>query len=50
MTTTINTQAALLLHRERLQGTLRNATTRAASKGGRRKFPRLNRSPLLRLA
>ena len=32
MTTTINTQAALLLHRERVQDALRNATTRPASK------------------
>ena len=50
MTTMINTQAALLHHRERIQDALRSATTRSASSGGRRIFPRLNRSPLLRLA
>jgi|SoimicMinimDraft_4_1059732.scaffolds.fasta_scaffold810001_1 hypothetical protein len=50
MTTTINSQAALLFHRERIQDALRSATSRPASDGGRRIFPRLNRSPLLRLA
>ncbi len=49
MTTTTQNQAALLLHRERIQDALRNATTRTAF-GGRRRFPRRNRSPLLRLA
>ena len=50
MTTTIQTQAALLVHRGRIQAGLRNATTRPASNGGRRVFPRFSRSPLLRLA
>jgi hypothetical protein len=50
MTTTIHSQAALLLHRERIQDAMRHATTRPASDGGRRFLPRLGRSPLLRLA
>ena len=49
MTSTIHTQAALLLHRERLQDALRNATSRPSRKATRR-FPRMQRSPLLRLA
>ena len=49
MTSTMQNQAALLLHRERLSDALRNASTRPSRKGTRR-FPRLQRSPLLRLA
>ena len=49
MTSTIQNQAALLFHRERIQDALRNATTRPAA-SGRKLFPRMNRSPLLRLA
>jgi hypothetical protein len=49
MTSTMHSQAALLLHRERLQAALRNASTRSPRKGARR-FPRMQRSPLLRLA
>jgi hypothetical protein len=49
MTSTMQNQAALLLHRERLQGALRTASVRSARKGARR-FPRMQRSPLLRLA
>jgi hypothetical protein len=49
VTSTINSQAALLLHRERLQVALRNAKARP-SRTGTRRFPRMQRSPLLRLA
>jgi len=49
MTSTMQNQAALLHHRERLQDALRNASTRPSRKGTRR-FPRMQRSPLLRLA
>jgi len=46
MTSTMQNQAALLIHRERLQVALRNANLRKAT----RRFPRMQRSPLLRLA
>jgi hypothetical protein len=49
MHSTMHNQAALLLHRERLQAALRNASKRPSGKGTRR-FPRMQRSPLLRLA
>jgi hypothetical protein len=50
MTSTPQAQAALLIHRERIQDALRYAATRPASNGRRKLFPRMNRSPLLRLA
>jgi len=46
MTSTMQNQAALLLHRERLQVALRTSNVRKAA----RRFPRMQRSPLLRLA
>jgi hypothetical protein len=46
MTSTMQNQAALLVHRERLETALRNANVRKAT----RRFPRMQRSPLLRLA
>ena len=49
MTSTMQNQAALLLHRERLHVALRDASVRSSRKGMRR-FPRMQRSPLLRLA
>ncbi len=48
MTSTMQNQAALLLHRERLQDALRTASR--PSRKGTRRFPRMQRSPLLRLA
>jgi hypothetical protein len=51
MTPTPHIQAAaLLLHRERIQDALRNATLRQAAKSRRARFPRMSRSPLLKLA
>jgi hypothetical protein len=50
MTPVHHTQAALLLHRERIQDALRNAALRPSTKGRRARFPRLSRSPLLRFA
>jgi hypothetical protein len=50
MTPVPHTQAALLFHRERIQDALRNATLRPPTKGRGARFPRLSRSPLLRLA
>jgi hypothetical protein len=49
MTSTTQNQAALLLHRERLSSALRHASLRSPRKQARR-FPRMQRSPLLRLA
>jgi hypothetical protein len=49
MTSTMQIQAALLVHGERVQVALRGAKARP-SRSGARRFPRLQRSPLLRLA
>jgi hypothetical protein len=47
MTPTPHTSAALLLHRERVQDAMRYASYGAPR---RKRFGRMNRSPLLRLA
>ena len=47
MVPTPHTSEALLLHRERVQDALRNA---AYATPRRKRFGRMNRSPLLRLA